>query len=384
VAIDRAIDAHPFGMAGGWQVDSAAARQRAERLWAALCALRDGKRLTVIRALDTSEVRLLAYTARARFEQPECLEVLASLIQERDVVDASALSFEAFLYTDGSPSFRTGALAFARMHSTASALFVDIAQSESADSAVAAKYMAQSNAFGDWVASHSVGLSRYSAFLLRVQQNLLREINSAARVEQIERQDVVEYWLTLTTQAHRTVADTAYIIGAHQVHLARSQRLQPWPVRHAALESLLKRQGQPNDSSQFWSSLPAAVRRSVELWLLERQLASFIGEGDRLDFWRQFLPYMQSARENRDKQVVFIRFEEWTAIQFKNTGTATYLYTLAQSRGWDRYREQELQGLVRRHADKALGSYMHRGHVEHWQSRAAHEVRTVLGRMARV
>lgn len=142
----------------------------------------------------------------------------------------------------------------------------------------------------------------------------------------------------------------------------------------------------PGNGSPFWDAASADVIWAFQLWLKNGLLTTFLGgENDRVQFWRRYLISIRKIERTRDEAVVFLHFDGWTAVQFVNTGRATFLFREQLVRGWFRKPEPEVYKLALGYRAKAspffLGSYQHRGQTVTWQYFASEIVSDVQAQL---
>jgi len=372
VAVTAAVQAHPYA-SSGTVVPSARLDIDAAALWLRLSSLDDHALGRAVDALHEFELRILLATARSRLSVARTADVLARLLERRCPSGAAALAWDAYLLTDGREALRPLASAHVREQGQLRRSWPALLGDGGPIRAACALYRSQRDVFARWIALPAVALEPWPEFVRRVQAVLLAP-GDLARLDRHEVPVVVAQWVMSALPAGDR--ETWYAAFLEET---RSNRRPP---DHAVLDAILDRFGDPASGRPFWDGLSVAARAAFTAWLMDRRLTQLLGEGDRIEFWRRFLPHIDRATPNRDRQVVLIKLGGVVAIQFVNAGTATYLFREAAVRGLARYYEVDLQREVRNNAHRSLGSYEHRGYRDTWQRQADAVVRRVLAEVA--
>jgi hypothetical protein len=232
-------------------------------------------------------------------------------------------------------------------------------------------YEQASESFARWVAQKDIDLAEHESVMLAAKRLFLsRKYVTATRKR--EKAATITEWLDAAFIDSERVAWFAnYLIDIHGSR---------WHVTDPILRLIVDRFEVPKQHRPFWDSLPASVIAAVELWLKDVELTRLLGdnEGPRIQFWREFLPRMAGSAKSKDGAAVFICFDNWFAVQFRDMGKATYMF-LGQ-RGllmrMGRLYESKLYAAVLQEPN--VGRYTHQGYS--WQDRARSVVRSVLSR----
>lgn len=377
-ALERAVENHPYAAAGKWDVSSHRLIAEAELLWQQLMELPKSLRPTRIATLSDIEVRLLAVTARTRLTKPKCLDVLDDLLAVHRVPEAAALAWDAYLLTDGREAFRDLADCFVRDQHMAGTISEALVKSRSPVEAACGMYVKQSQAFREWAKSTPSALADLIPFFDRVRERLVRSSSYLPILVQRERPEDLAHWAAeLVPTGQRDAWQLLFLITTYEARDSRSVKLHPWLPRHPVLMTIHSHHGEPDADHPFWRRVPDPVRTSFLCWIRDQQLTTLLGENDRVQFWRHYLRWIVRSESNRDRDVVFIHFDRWFAVQFKQAGTATYIFQTKEfRRDLQRMDEPSLAKWVRTNR-RALSSYEHRGSVSTWQLNAAEVVREV-------
>jgi hypothetical protein len=92
-----------------------------------------------------------------------------------------------------------------------------------------------------------------------------------------------------------------------------------------------------------------------------------MGEGERVAFWRDFLPQIVGSIPTVARDAVFIVFKKWFAVEFVSMGRATYMFPLGQLKRLSKLSGYTLYNAVL--TTPAIGSFKHQG--INWQGRLA-------------
>jgi hypothetical protein len=359
--------AHPYGetspltMGGRVEADAAA-------LWNRLLGLPAEQLDQAIKRLAKLEVRLLIASAPARIREPGVLAVLSALYARTADKGLAALLWESFLMNPEAPELRRSVQSLVTLPGTPS--FWKALAGATVPSQLAARtFLQQSMPFDDWSKRSDVALARFKRFCRLVQAHLI-EPPMLARTDRVVAHQVVDTWASTAIEAQERVRwQQRYLVETHG---------HPRPLDHSVLSRVVDQHDVPDAQRSFWATLPDHVRLDVGEWLKDRQLTQLLGEGERVEFWRRFLPLMIDSIASDDGLVVFVMFEKWFAAQFVNAGTATYLFprTLLWSLRKNGDDEYNIRRRVLRFQEKQLGRYEHRGYS--WETYAESEVRLAM------
>jgi hypothetical protein len=233
---------------------------------------------------------------------------------------------------------------------------------------VADAFLLQRTNFESWFASEGVQLAAYTRFARLVQRLLVEPPLLSSSDRRIDAA-TIDQWASTAIPADDRVS--------WQKRYLEATCGNPRSPDHAVLDRIVKEHRLPESKQRFWEGVSAAAIVDVERWFKDQQLTDLLGEGERVRFWRAFLPYIASLVASRDRQVVFVVFDKWFAAQFVNSGVATYLFprsllsTLRRHGQWPRIARHVLDLRSRR-----LGRYAQMG--DFWQCGAQREVRRVM------
>lgn len=379
-ALQQVFERHPY-TADGEVHASSRVDADAARLWDRLCALSgDTDALAgAVRALTRQTERVLLYGAAARLEQPRCLDVLAAVYRLRSPEGerALALGWELWLLTDGVPAFQGPAARYVSRYPARTA-WSDLVQLGVAPLSRAAATVERTRTpLEGWAAAPGVAFADRTHVMRALRRKLLHPGRLIATVAREGGTTVVRWMEQVLNDGERADGYVLYLNATW-----RSE----WRVDDALVLAILQRYGEPRLGRDFWGAVEPGAVAAVESWIKLVELTKLLGEGEhgeRVSFWRKFLPQIRSFVSNRDKEAVLICFDRWIAVQFVRPGVATYLYPSSFLTGFKRLEGQRLAAKVREMAriDEHLDRYEQRGLVETWQSAAEWTVREVMRRM---
>lgn len=365
-ALSTAIDQHPYAVRGDI-VSSARTDSDGAALWRRLGTLRGADLAEAVDALAELEVRLLVATVRTRLTDALVLGALAVLIERRRPDGWAALAWETYLVTDGHAEFRHPAAEYVRTEAGTRPAWLHLVRGARPSDVALALYRAQAAGLEPWAAAPAVALDRWSPLVRRVQTALLAA-GGLAQLARRETPATIERWV-------QTVVPADAREDWYRAYLEET-RNERRPATHAVLQAILERFGAPSVDRPFWATVSDEARRAFELWLIDARLTELLGEGERVDFWRRFLPHVKRAWRNSDGEVVFLDIGGACAVQFVESGTATYLFPQDAFRRIARGRASDVRISVYRNSARATGWYDHRGYS--WQGKAAGVVQYVL------
>jgi hypothetical protein len=370
-ALDKVIEAHPYA-ASGTVARTARADRDSALLWERLTSLDPERLHATVRALEKRDERLLLYSVSGRLNDTASREVLRCVYGQRKPATHDAIAWWALLLSNGAADFREAAVRFASGPTARPMWRQWVSQARPLDS-IASHYKWSKGAFDRWVKSHDVGLESRSDFQSLIKRTLL-EAKHLCDTCTIEREQVVLEW---TEEVFSFAEREAWMVS----YLAETYRRR-WSTQNAIVASIVKRYGTPEQDRPFWNAISADVKRAVETWLKDRELTARLGEGEhgeRVAFWRQFLPFATNLFVSRCETAVFIRFDRWFAVQFVYTGRATYLFDNSHLMVMRRRESNGLYSTVL--TTPSLDKYEHRGRF--WSASAEAVVRRVMRRMSR-
>lgn len=389
-ALQRAVEAvcraHPYGVSGEVDAESPRAAADADVLWNRLVGLPAPEREFAVRGLRSFECRLLAATARPRLEWAEYRSVLALAMAHHALPDAAALAWEAWLAGDGGERGFCG-VALPRVASAAAArdFWRSLLAASRPSDPVIALWRRQHLPLDKLVATAAVGLQQYERFVNAVRRRLLAPGNLSTLDAQEMSATIVDWVATLVPVPEQNEWYAAFLDETYGAQREASPR-RGWTASHSVLVIILQRSGDPANGGPFWQLVSEPVRDAFSLWLKDRELTENLGDdNDRVRFWRRYLVPMRRSELNRDGTVALLHFDRWVAVQFVNSGRATFLFRETAARGWHRLPDADLYDRMlrlRRQVDPSfLDSYEHRGYSETWQSAAGDVVNRVIRRL---
>lgn len=377
-ALSRAVRNHPYAAAGDWDSNSERLVADATALWDRLVGYEAEQRRRAVIRLTAFELRLIILTARTRLSDASCLAVLDEVFVEHKLSEASQLAWEAFLLTDGRASFRDPARRHCEKVEPRSPACRMLTLDGSPTQAACRLYLGGTDSFSRFWGSLPRLIRDVVPFAERVKFALISDSQYIGTVDERESSESVLQWSAESIPSiERDGWELRFLRSSFQKRGLRRWGAHPWPTQHAVLSAIHSHHGEPQSSHAFWSRLESPVRDAYACWLRDQDLTRLLGENDRVQFWRAYLRWLVRSEANRDSDVVFIYFDRWFAVQFKNAGTATYIFENKDFRKeLLRMDEMSLARWVRSNR-RALSSYEHRGNTDTWQRNAADVVQSV-------
>lgn len=368
-AVERVKAKHPFA-ASGAIARSEAADTRAASLWGRLSSLSGDALKCYASTLTGREVRLACYGALPLIGDEGVIERLAVVLDGRNdsYYQRSPVAWIAYLVSSGDARLRACARVYLGTRPEMS-LWHCLADHPAPLAQLKCDYMDGRVPFASWWASKGVALEGYQVLERTFLRRLLMEETADVLVAR-EGTAAVDRWLGVALDESKRVA-------WHVRYLIESDATR-WRPSNTFLERILERFRTPPDGHSFWDGVPPERQAAFVRWLRDRELTSLLGEGERVEFWRRFLGEIERSLESIDGAAVFIVFDTWFAVQFKETGKATYMLPRNRLIAVRRLAEVQLYRYV---LDKdSLGRYTHQG--GYWQYNAQREVRRVLQEQA--
>lgn len=364
-ALERVKVKHPFA-ASGDIAPSAATDARTSEIWNRLRALEGDRLRNFVTTLRTTDVRLACYGASPILAEDGVVERLAVVLELRGEAyfRRSPVAWIAYLLSDGDRRFSTAARTYLGTRPDIPNWHA-LSAEERPLSYLKQEYLDGTKPFEEWWASPRVALGRYHILERVLLRRLLTDENADALLAR-ETAGTIDRWLNIALSERERVE-------WHGRYVAQSDAAR-WRPTDPFLERVLDRYRTPNDGHSFWEAVPEARRRAFIRWLRDRELTSLLGEGERVHFWRRFLTDVERSVESMDGAAVFIIFPTWFAVQFKETGKATFMFSRNHVIAVRRLAEAQLYRYVLEH--HSLGRYTHQGGV--WQYNAQREVRRVM------
>jgi hypothetical protein len=245
--------------------------------------------------------------------------------------------------------------------------WLEIAQASQPLDVVAGMYRRASQPFARWSTSEDVGLNERPVVVKAIKRHLLTP-QYMPNVRLKENADAVEEWLeSCYNDSEQIEWFRNDLIATHR---------SSWRVNDPVLQLTTRRFEIPSRGRPFWDSLPKSAIDAVELWLKDVELTQLLrdDEGPRVRFWREFLPQIKGLHEAWHEAAVFICFDTWFAVQFRDPGVATYMFPRSWLTSMARMNVVRLIAQVR--AGGHVGRYVQQG--TYWQENARHEVRRVM------
>lgn len=377
---------HPYFGDGDVDGESGKAVADAQVIWDRLASLTGSQLQESARALLPREARLLAATAPSRLGNRACRAVLASVMTHHVLPDESMLAWEAWLSGDGGePLFHVRAQAAPLSAGAASQTWTQLLTSATPSECLAALWRQSTLTFEEFVRSPSISLSQYQRFLNLTRLRLLSRANLYLLNAREPLGFAITEWVNTLIDAHDRLGwyrDFLEITSRGTSSLTNSRQ---WPLENTVCIAIQNLTGPPADDRAFWKDVSTEARAAFALWLRDRELTGYLGgENDRVDFWRRYLVQLQRMVRSRDRSTVLLYFDGWVAVQFVDSGKATFLFQEHAVRNWQLFPELRLYSTacrLRRQANSGyLDSYEQRGHVHTWQARASETVSAVLRR----
>lgn len=364
--LQRIQQDHPYA-ANGEVMESPRARADADALWQRLLLLKHGDLDAGLSGLTAHEVRVALFGARSRLNDSRYLEVLARLFSLRSPKSAGAVAWDALLLS-GKASFREAASAYVREHSHRT-LWPHLLLSASPLQEAIRTLERAKLTFDRWIALPEVGLEDRPLVTARLRCLLLDQEHLAATSRREPHASIVQWVNSLVAPEERESWYRDFLCTTFQ---------SKWPKGSAVLDAILDRFGHPESSRPFWSTLSREVLREVIAWVNTDRIIQLL-EGPRAEFWLRFRYDITRLEESRCGGAVFVGFDSWFAVQYKDMGRATYMFSNDQ---WIRLRwkgeptlySTEILGRYRE--GRYLGRYAHRG--DDWESGAQREVMRVM------
>ena len=356
---------HPYAV-DGEIVESPRANADADALWERLLSLERGELDAVLSGLTGHEVRVALFGARTRMDDPRCLAVLARLFSLRNPESAGSLAWDGWLLS-GDPGFREAASAYVQEH-PARTLWPRLLRSASPLTEAIRALEQGKVRFDRWISLPEVGLEDRPLVTTRLRRLLLQQEHVAATSQREPHAAIIQWVNSLMPADEREAWYRDYLCTTYKNN---------WPKGSAVLEAIIDRFGRPESERPFWSTIPADVRREVTAWVNGGIITQLL-KGRRAEFWLRFRYDIVRLEESRSRDAVFVGFDSWFAVQYKEMGRATYMFRIDQ---WNRLRWMDEPGLYkeileRYHEGRYLGRYEHR--ADDWESGAQDEVMRVM------
>lgn len=376
-ALARVLERHPYS-SSGLIADVPRVTADVQALWSELLGLRGPARTERVIRLTRHEVRLLMHSAVSRLKVEGAVGLLAEVLAAHQPEGSGKLAWLLFLLTEGRQELVSLARPYAGREHAAARLHGMLLDT-GAPSTRALRIMREARrgeSLEAWLAHPHVALAEYPEFVGALKRRML-EPAEVAETNRREASVNIARWAVEAIPA----ADLA---DWYRGFLEATCQGPRWPNNHVVIEAIVAAYKEPTAGSPFWTRVSPGAREAVSLWAMDRHLTELLGEGERVAFWRRFLVEVRGARFNVDKCVVLIAFEGWVAVQFKFTGTATYLLRAKVGLGLSGKDEQAIAKYVRDRRDQPsrgyLGRYEHRGY--YWEGEAERQVRLVMRTLA--
>lgn len=361
-ALERVRMAHPYAASGGI-APSPRVTSEAAALWTRLLELDSSALDQAIVNLSEYDVRVVLFAAAGRLGDPRPLDVLERVLVVRRLLRVGEAGWLAYVVSNGRTSFRRSACHYAESESGRE-VWIDLAQSAAPLDRAVERYHQSGLVLAKWLELPEVALSGKSLVVKRIRARALSQRYMIPTVARESPETLVAWVNQVLTDQERIRWYRDYLNATHTA---------PWDVANALLIAIMERFGDPDPERTFWAGVSGEAIRAIERWIRNVQLTRLLGEGERVDFWRRFLEHIRETLESASGEAVFICFDDWFAVQFRQPGAATYMFSrehLERLRDLRRYRLYVMVRLTPR-----IGRYEHRGF---WQPAAEAEVRRVL------
>lgn len=364
-SLEAVQQAHPYSehapLVGGARLDADAAA-----LWKRLLDAPASELARVIARLSKLEFRLLVASAKVRGADRQAQVVMAHAYRFSRDGSLATILWECFLLAADGTDLRDVAREIVGAPGSP-ALWKHLVEAKQPSLLAASAYLEQRATFEQWMASSAVKLADLPRFHRLVQRRLL-EPPLLQRLDRGMDHATIDAWASTAIEAPERLAWQRTYLEATYGH--------PRALDHTVLERIVDQHGLPEGGREFWETVSERAIAGFNAWLNDRQLTQLLGEGDRVQFWRRYLPQMKGSYASHDGNVVFILFEKWFAAQFVRPGTATYLFPIKYKLSLRRDDEHSIQQRVRRNQEHKLGRYTHQGY--YWEVRAETEVRMAM------
>jgi hypothetical protein len=363
IALDAVREAHPY-TASGTIYKSARSDADATAIWERLLSLGQAELASAIQLLSVHDEGLMMYGARARMDSVDALRILERAFELRSFQDRGLVAWDAFLASNGAMAFREPARRYVTGIKPIRAWRV-LANAKNPLLEAARLYIHQPVSFSEWLAQPEIQLDKPHA-LVRHLQRMLLEPETLRDIVEREGVDRVNAWIDdCFVESERVTCFRRYLSEIPS---------QKWSRDDAVILQIVRRFDVPARGRPFWDTVPDDIAAAFTNWLKDRSLTNLLGEGERVTFWREFLPWMTDVVESRGKEAVFLVFENWFAVQFKEMGHATRMFSRDYLSGMRQKKEGWLYTRVLK--ERRIGRYTQQGQV--WQDSARMEVMRVM------
>jgi hypothetical protein len=338
-------------------------------LWDRLLVLNGEGLARAIVELTDRELRIVLFGAGPRISEPRALNTFAEIMRLRSPSVPPRLAVYAYIVSDGDRRLSESA-AKAAAREAVVLLWIDIVHRPDPVARCCELFLEQRYVFDEWVANSDVQLNRSRAVSSAIRRRLLEPARVLSLLKH-EGTDTLVGWLA---EVYSEGEQEHWFAGYLALTDARA-----WDPRDPVLNEVLKRFLPPERERDFWKRVAPERIKLFQQWMRNRELTQFFGEGDRVNFWRLFLPWIEACPASRSRNAVFVRFENWFAVQFVATGHATHLFKLSQ---WNQLRSLDGNALATRVRELAhrkdvwIDSYEHRGYW--WADKAEAIVRCLI------
>ncbi len=343
-----------------------------------LRALGNASLASALRALPPFRVRLLLYTLLGRLSPRDDDHLVQTLFAVRQDPFLCEAAFELWIASNGADAYRGGASMFVQGERSIPSLWAVLAREPHPLDHLLGEWRRQRGLLDEWLSQPSVALRPRTRITEALRRHLIMRAPWAQWMEQHEGANGVLGWCL----RFLPLGDHAQWLASYVEEMAREHKAggrwgsHGWPLDHAILSHVHEVYGDPVVPAGFWERVDPAVRNRFALWQADRQLTNYLADSDRTEFWRHYLGEMHSSELNADGRVVIIRFDRWTAVVFKETGTATHLLHKRDGYGIQGKNKVQLSHYLRQ-VVKPIGYYTHRGHQWTWQANASAEITRV-------
>ena len=368
LALDRVRRAHPFA-ASGYIHKCPEVLESGRRLLGPLLQLEGVALETAMSQFTLNQARLIVLAVSGQLDDVRTTRVLVELVKQHPSAVEPRLAFEAFVLAGGPSGLRACAQrwvveAMGRVSPWPAAMAAGIPLHLMRDA-----YIEESK---PWATSDWKRAFEHTPFP-RIETQLFRSLLCPPVLRVIAQREqgaMLKEW-----------ASRCFVVSERDQWLATFlEETWPdgWARSHAILEEIHGRFGVPGQHS-FWTPLAPDACRSYLRWLVDHDLTRMLGEGDRVQFWRRFMgDGMEVPIRAGGGEAVLIVFKRFVAVQFIETGKATYLVDRTQLTALRRLGSFDLYPYVLKlnRDGKTRQRYEHRG--QFWQIRAEGIVRALL------
>lgn len=133
------------------------------------------------------------------------------------------------------------------------------------------------------------------------------------------------------------------------------------------VDAVVKEMGEPKRSGdRRWNDVPVATREAIDEFLKLRLMDEFFeGEHERGQYWRKWTNKIYRVRSVLDGNAIFIWFDTFGVVEFRNVGNAAYFYDTA---ALDRLSEKSIRWVGDLKRPREVGFLCKLSHTSGWCS----------------